>query len=134
MPGKTLVVIKLSIILTLVMSLSLTGQNDIISNVRDAIKTGSSREISKLLDENVDMTLDGKMKSYSKAQAEFILRDFFRDNPPSSFTIVHQGASKSGLPYAIGEYVSNSNTYTVWVRVKKIKEIFVVHEISFIRE
>ena len=126
--------IKLSIISAVVLSLSIFEQNDIISNVRDAIKTGSSREISKLLDENVDMTLDGKMKSYSKAQAEFILRDFFRDNPPSSFTIVHQGASKSGLPYAIGEYVSNSNTYTVWVRVKKIKEIFVVHEISFIKE
>ena len=110
------------------------AQDDIISNVRDAIKTGSSREIVKLLDENIDMTLDGKMKNYSKAQAEFILKDFFKENPPSSFTIVHQGASKSGLPYAIGEYISNNDTYRVWVRVKKTKEDFLIHEISFIKE
>ena len=111
-----------------------SAQKDIISNVRDAIKTGSSREIVKYLDQVVDMTLDGKMKTYSKAQAEFILKDFFKNNPPSSFTIVHQGASKSGLPYAIGEFVSNDNTYRVWVRVKKSKESFLVHEISFIKE
>ena len=111
-----------------------SAQKDIISNVRDAIKTGSSREIVKYLDQVVDMTLDGKMKTYSKAQAEFILKDFFKNNPPSSFTIVHQGASKSGLPYAIGEFVSNDNTYRVWVRVKKSKESFLAHEISFIKE
>ena len=134
MPIERITVSYLIVIISIVAASILPSQNDIITNVRDAIKAGSSREIGKLLDQNIDMTLDGKMKSYSKAQAEFMLRDFFKDNPPSSFTIVHQGASKSGLPYAIGEYVSSGNTYTVWVRVKKIKEIFVVHEISFIKE
>ena len=110
------------------------AQKDIITDVRDAIKTGSSREIVKLFDNNVDMTIDGKMKNYSKAQAEFILRDFFKENPPTSFTIVHQGASKSGIPYAIGEFVSGSTTFRVWIRVRKSGENFVIHQISFDEE
>ena len=88
----------------------------------------------KILDQKVDMTLDGKTKTYSKAQAEFILKDFFKKNPPTSFTIIHQGASKAGLPYAIGEFVSKSDTYRVWVRIKKNKDTFLVHEISFDKE
>ena len=110
------------------------AQNDIITDAREAIKTGSSREIVKLFDSNVDMTLDGKMKNYSKAQAEFILKDFFKKNPPTSFTIVHQGSSKSGVPYAIGEFVSNTTTYRVWIRVRKNNESFVIYQISFDEE
>ena len=44
------------------------AQKDIITEVKDAIKTGSSKEISKLLDTNLEMTLEGKMKNYSKSQ------------------------------------------------------------------
>jgi len=110
------------------------AQDDIIDNVRDAIKTGSSKELAKYLNSSVDMTIDGKLKSYSKAQAEFILKDFFKKNPPASFTIVHQGASKSGLPYVIGEYVSEGSTFRVWVRIRKIQTEYFVHEVSFIKE
>lgn len=110
------------------------AQKDIITQVRDAIKTGSSKEISRLFDSNLEMTLEGKMKNYSKSQAEFILKDFFKNNPPERFTIVHQGSSKSGLPYAIGEYQSKTATFRVWVRIKKVEEAYFVHEMSFIKE
>lgn len=122
----------------IVFNLLLTGfmlaQDDILVQVRDAIKTGSSREMVKLLNESVDMTIEGKMKSYSKAQAEFILRDFFKKNPPSSFNIIHKGASKAGLPYAIGEYKSNNNTFRVWIRITKANGKYLVNEVSFIKE
>lgn len=125
---------RLFTILFVLIASAAIAQNDIISDAREAIKTGSSREIVKLFDDNVDMTLEGKMKNYSKAQAEFILKDFFKKNPPTSFTIVHQGASKSGVPYAIGEFISNQNTYRVWIRVRKNQNAFVIHQISFDEE
>lgn len=110
------------------------GQSEIIEDVKTAIKTGSSKELSKFLNANVDVTMEDDMKSYSKTQAEFVLKDFFKNNPPSSFTIVHQGASKGGLPYAIGQYVSGSNTYRVWMRIKQTESKYLIHEISFIKE
>ena len=126
--------VLLFILAVLVVNTGLFAQEDIIAKVRDAIKTGSSREMTKYLNNSVDMTIEGKLKSYSKAQAEFILKDFFKKNPPTSFTIVHQGASKSGLPYVIGEYVSEGSTFRVWVRIRKINEEYFVHEVSFIKE
>ena len=111
------------------------AQADIINDVKEAIKLGSSKEIVKYLNTTIDITIDGNLDSYSRTQAEFVLKDFFKKNPPSSFTIVHQGASKGGSPYATGQYSStNQNIYLVWVRIKKIKEKFLIHEMSFIKE
>lgn len=126
--------ILLSTVFTLFVGHFAFGQGEIINEVKEAIKTGSSKEIAKFLNANVDVTLDGNMQSYSKTQAEFVLKDFFKNNPPSSFTIVHQGASKGGLPYAIGQYISKDNTYRVWVRIKDTGNKYLIHEISFIKE
>ena len=110
------------------------AQGDIINEVKESIKAGSSKELAKYLNTSVDVTMNGEMGNYSKTQAEFILRDFFKENPPSSFTIVHQGASKGGLPYAIGQYLSGNNTYRVWMRIKNEGNKYLIHEISFIKE
>lgn len=119
----------------ILLSISGYAQADIINDVKEAIKLGSSKEIVRYLNNSIDITIDGNMDSYSKTQAEFILKDFFKKNPPSSFVIVHQGASKGGSPYATGQYVStNENVYLVWVRLKKINEKFLIHEMSFIKE
>jgi hypothetical protein len=119
----------------ILLSMSGYAQADIINDVKEAIKLGSSKEIVRYLNNSIDITIDGKMDSYSKTQAEFILKDFFKKNPPSSFVIVHQGASKGGSPYATGQFAStNENVYLVWVRLKKINEKFLIHEMSFIKE
>lgn len=110
------------------------GQGEIIEDVKNAIKTGSSKELTKFLNNNVDLTIDGNVESYSKTQAEFALRDFFKNNPPSSFTIVHQGSSKGGLHFAIGQYLTNNETYRVWMRIKHTDGRYLIHEISFIKE
>lgn len=113
---------------------SFAQEGDIISEIKEAIRTGSSKEMARLLNETVDMNIQGKMNNYGKSQAEFILRDFFKKNPPTSFNIIHQGASKSGLPYALGEYKSNNEVFEVWVRVKKVNNRYLINEIRFIKE
>lgn len=110
------------------------AQGDIINEVKEAIKTGSSKELARYLHPEVDLTINGEMGNYSKTQAEFILRDFFKAHEPSSFTIVHQGASKGGQPYAIGQYISGEETYRVWMRIKNQEDKYLIHEISFIKE
>lgn len=111
-----------------------TAQNQTIEDVKSAIKAGSSKELSRHFNSTVDVTIDDDIQSFSKVQAEYVFKDFFRDNPPSSFTIVHQGSSKGGLPYAIGQYLCNGKTYRVWMRIKNSGSAFLIHEISFIKE
>lgn len=110
------------------------AQADIINDVKEGLKIGASKEIARFLNQNIDLTINGKMDTYSKTQAEFVLKDFFKNNPPASFVIVHQGASKGGSPYATGQYMSGSNTFLVWVRIKKVADKYLIHEMSFIKE
>ena len=110
------------------------GQEDVIHQVRETIKAGSSKELSKYLFQTVDVTIEGKVQSYSKAQAEFVFRDFFRQHPPSEFNIIHQGSSKGGQPFAIGQYKSADETYRVFMKIKSVNRQQLLHEISFSKE
>ena len=110
------------------------GQNDVIYQVKETIKAGSAKELSKYLFQTVDVTIEGKVQSYSKAQAEFVFRDFFRQHPPSEFNIIHQGSSKGGQPFAIGQYKSSDETYRVFMKIKSVNNQQLLHEISFSKE
>ena len=113
---------------------ALQGQNDVIYEVRETIKAGSAKELSKYLFQTVDVTIEGKVQSYSRAQAEFVFRDFFRQHPPSEFNIIHQGSSKGGQPFAIGQYKSSDETFRVFMKIKAVNKQQLLHEISFSKE
>lgn len=110
------------------------GQSEVIYQVKETIKAGSAKELSKYLFQTVDVTIEGKVQSYSKAQAEFVFRDFFRQHPPSEFSIIHQGSSKGGQPFAIGQYKSADETYRVFMKIKSVNKQQLLHEISFSKE
>ena len=113
---------------------SVSAQGDVIDQVKETIKAGSAKELSRYLNQTVDVTLDGNVQSYSKAQAEFVFRDFFKQHPPSEFSIIHQGSSKGGQPFAIGQFKSGGETYRVFMKIKAINSQQLVHEISFAKE
>jgi hypothetical protein len=110
------------------------AQSDVIVQISETIKAGSSKELSKFLYQTVDVTIDGKVESYSKAQAEFVFRDFFRQHPPSEFSVIHQGSSKGGQPFAIGQYKSGTEVYRVFMKIKSASNQQLLHEISFSKE
>ncbi len=110
------------------------GQDNEISNVRLAIKTGSSKELAKYFGDNVEIHFDGERSNYSKSQAEYVLRDFFKKYPPVDFQYVHQGNSGDGLKYAIGKYVISNGSYRIWLLFKKTGNVFYVDTIDFTRE
>ena len=110
------------------------GQSEVIYQVKETIKAGSAKELSRFLFQTVDVTIEGKVQSYSKAQAEFVFRDFFKQHPPSEFSIIHQGSSKGGQPFAIGQYKSSDETYRVFMKIKIVNNQQLLHEISFSKE
>lgn len=110
------------------------AQEGVIDQVRETIKAGSSRELARLIAETVDISINSKVETYSKAQAEFVLRDFFKQHPPKDFKIIHQGSSKGGLPYAIGQYATADESYRVFIKIKNISNAYLVNEIRFDKE
>ena len=110
------------------------GQSDIINQVKEAIKAGSAKELARFLNSTVDVTLEGNVQSYSKAQAEFVLRDFFKQHAPSEVNVIHQGSSKGGQPFAILQYKSGADTYRLFMKIKSVGNSQFVDDIRFTRE
>jgi hypothetical protein len=119
--------------LTLV-STTTQAQTTIFDPMKEALKAGSARELVKYINQSVDINLNGNFNTYSKTQAEFVLRDFFKKHSVSDFKIVHTGSSKGGLQFAIGRYVAAGESYNVLIRVKEVENTHLIHEISFVKE
>jgi len=122
------------IILAICLGILDAHAQDVFAPMKDAIKTGNAKEVTKFFNGSVDMNLNGEASTYSKAQAEFVLRDFFKKFPASDFRIQHTGASKGGLQFALGKYASNTDNFDVVIRVKEVDGTYLIHEINFVKE
>lgn len=116
------------------LSITTKAQGDVLNDVRAAIKMGSSKELVKHINTRVDLVIDGDQASYSRTQAEFVLKDFFKKYPPSDFEYIHKGASKDGLKYAIGKYSHKGGTFRVVLRSKKFKDKHKIYNLDFTRD
>ncbi|MFM7851698.1 MAG: DUF4783 domain-containing protein [Flammeovirgaceae bacterium] len=111
-----------------------SAQGELFNSVKEAIKANNAKEMVKFFNPSVDINIEGDINNYSRAQAEFVLRDFFKKHPASDFNVLHTGSSPNGLKYAIGKFLSGADSYNVLIRVRETGKQFLVHEISFIKE
>lgn len=105
----------------------------LVSNeVVRAIRQGNSGEMAKHFSTNVDLKLPGSEGTFSRSQAEVILKNFFSRNSPQFFSENHRGASRDGSEYVIGTYVTrNGRAYRVYFYVKKVSDSFFLHQVQF---
>ncbi|MFT3675944.1 MAG: DUF4783 domain-containing protein [Chitinophagaceae bacterium] len=108
---------------------SFTDQNA-IDNVISALRAGNATELSKYFDDNVELTLPVKSDSYSKAQAQVIVKDFFATNGVKGFDLKHKGDSPGGH-YCIGTLQTKSGSFRAHVFLKTRGNKEVVKEIRF---
>lgn len=127
--------IKVSLIsITLLFNIWNSQQDAVLVNISTAMKAGSSKELIKYCNSNLEIKMDGQTSNYSIAQAEVVLKDFFLKNPPKGFTYIHQGTSPEGMKYTIGSYTIDGGKYRVVMLIKKVKEDFKIDTINFTKE
>lgn len=110
------------------------AQTDVINNVRVAVKSGDSQGLTRYFDNVVELTTDSEDGSYSKKQAEYVLKSFFRKYPPHDFQYNHIGSSQGGAKYTIGTYTFPNGTFRVYMKLKKVNANFVIDTIEFTKE
>ncbi len=112
---------------------SLTASyNNITDQATEAIRRGSSSDLAKHFGNNIDLVIPGSDGTYSKSHAKHILRNFFSDNRPESFTVNHQGSSRDGSLYVIGTFETTDNkSYRTYFLVKKVSGNFFIHQLQF---
>lgn len=107
---------------------------DVLVDVSAALKAGSSRELVKFCNDVVELKIDGESSNYSRTQAEFILKDFFKKNVASGFEYVFEGNSREGLKYAIGTYSFKGGSYRVYILFKKAGDALMIDTLDFTKE
>lgn len=119
-----------SFLLSAVLLLSSFKAQQGIDEVVAALRAGNATELAKHLDDNVELTLPEKSDSYSKAQAQVIIKDFFSNNGVKGFELKHKGSSPSGN-FAIGTLQTNSGNFRTNIFMRSNKGKDVVKEIRF---
>lgn len=102
------------------------GIDDVIS----AMKTGNSSQVAKYFDASVELSMPDKSNSYSKSQAELVLKDFFATNAVKGFEVIHKGEN-AGSQYCIGTLVTKTGSYRTTIFMKQKGDGQVLQELRF---
>jgi Domain of unknown function (DUF4783) len=117
-------------ILILTTGLMLMAFDVTIDEILGAIKKGDAVKISLHFDNLVEITVHEKSNSYSKSQAEMVLRDFFVNNNVQSFKMVHRGYSNDS-EYCVGILSTNHGEYRTTLLIKVRAGRKLVQELRF---
>lgn len=109
-----------SLFLSVCFALSLAFAQDANETINSAIKLGNYKELSKFFDTKVELSISNKEDSYSKAQAELIIKDFFTKDKVSGYQVIHRGKSPDGAQYAIGTLTTSKGSYRTYVLTKEV--------------
>ncbi len=114
--------------------LAMAAGNDLFDTLVPFIKSGNSKEIAKSFNATIDFATPEHSDLYSKAQAELLLRDFFKQYPAKSYTIQHRGSSAQGAHYVVGRYEYAKGVLRVYILTKEQNGQELIQELHFENE
>ena len=101
-----------------------------IDEVINAMKAGNAADVAKFFDNTVEINMPDKSNSYSKSQAELVLKDFFSSNGVKNFTVIHKGEN-AGSQYCIGTLIAKTSSYRTTIFMKQKGDKQVLQGITF---
>jgi hypothetical protein len=107
------------------------GDGDITQTVAAAIRSGNSAALAYYFSPSIDLTIPGSEGTYSKSQAELIVKNFFSANPPKAFTINHQGTSGEGSQFCIGSLETDKTKFRVYFQIKTTGGVSLITQLQF---
>ncbi len=107
------------------------ASSGIIESIASAIKGANSGELARYFSNTVEIQIPGKEGTFSKSQAEMIMKDFFSRNPVTSYAVNQQGSSNGGAQFMIGTYKSGKTIFHVYVLVKPVGGQLLIQQLHF---
>ncbi|WP_091653496.1 DUF4783 domain-containing protein [Algoriphagus ornithinivorans] len=98
-----------------------------------AIDSGSSSDLARYFDASISLNINGQQGDFSKSQAEIVLKDFFKKNPPLKFSLVFRSENNPSLSSYIGDYQSGKGIYKVFIKVNQQDAQIKVYSLGFVK-
>lgn len=103
----------------------------IVEDIASAIRAGNSRDLAKYFGPTVEIILPGSDGTFSKAQAEMIMKAFFAKSEPVSFVVNQNRNSAGGSQFIIGTYKSKSEKLNVYILLKPASNQLMIQQMHF---
>lgn len=107
------------------------AQSGPMNDMVNAVRYGRVADISRFLDNVVPITINNNQSIYSRTQAEMVLKDFFSKNTPSDFIVANTGAGGNNASFAIGDLITATGKYSVYILLKQKDNSYMLQEIRF---
>lgn len=126
---------RLLLVLCCFFVLQQTNAQAPVEEVSNAIKYGKAAEIVKHFDDVVPVTINNSQSTYSRTQAEMVLKDFFGRNNPSDMVILNNNSADNSSRFVVGEMkTAGGGKYSVYILFKLKDKVYVIREIRFNKE
>jgi hypothetical protein len=101
---------------------------DAADDLMALLKTGNSKDIAKVMASTVELAILAEENSYSKVQAEAILKDFFLKHEPSGVKLVHKLTSNASYRFTVVLLTTSNGVYRISYAMKATDGVFLLSE------
>jgi len=108
---------------------------DLMTKISLALNAGDASKLAAHFNTAVDLVIPGNEGSYSKKQAEQLVKAFFVAQPAKSFKMEHKGTSNDGSQYMIGTHKSTTGkVFRVYILIKTGSAEGLIQQLQFEEE
>lgn len=100
------------------------------NELKSAFENGNAEEVMSFGKEKVLISIDQKEGVYSTSQGTQVLKSFFKDYPPNSFSFDFKGKESGSNSYAVGKYKSSKADFRVSIKFQKDGGGYLVESIA----
>lgn len=119
---------KITLVILAFVFSTMLGMAQIPDDLVLSFKTGNAVTLSSYFNQNIELFVLDQDDVYSKAQAQQIVANFFNQNKPTGFSIIHQ-SGKEDSKFAIGKLTTTTGGYRVSFFVKNEDGKPVIHQL-----
>ncbi len=103
-----------------------------LQNINRSLETGNARLLAASFGQNVNLSMPRAEGTFSKSQAEIIIRDFFSRHRPDAYRQHIQNHSGDGTMYTIGTLSARGGQrFRVYIIIKQMEGGHVLHHLQF---
>lgn len=115
--------------LLLLASVAQAQSKDVIDAMAGYFRSADAKELSKQFESAVEISIFTEEDTYSKAQAEQILRDFFSKNKPVLVKIIHRLTSNPNYKLAVLSLNTVKDKFRISISLNSNGEQFLIKQI-----
>jgi hypothetical protein len=118
------------LLLPLFLTQQVWAQGRSVEALSSAMKSGNASAVARFFGPTVDLTINNSSSTYSRTQAEQVLREFFSRNQVRDFDVDYSGNStSSNSSFTIGSLQTGTCKFKVYMLLRPADGGFVLKEL-----